>query len=515
MNRHFQRCSAIVAAGALLLMAGCTVGPDFKTPDASVAKRWSESGGGTTASPAQTVEWWKVFGDPTMTRLVRQAAQQNLSVEQAGLKVAQSRAQLAIAVGNAFPQLQQASGNLSYNRDPSFEPSKFTAASAGFDASWEIDLWGKYRRGVESANATLLADVAGYHDALISVISETARTYVSIRAIESRLKTVKKNIEIQTETTRIAKALWDRGAKDELDYQQSAATLFSTRSQVPQLNISLKQSHHALAILLGLPPQKMDGLLEGETATIPAPPTTIATGIPADLLRRRPDIRQAEFQAASRSEQIGIAKTDLYPRLSLLGGFGWNASDAPGQSLGELFNSTTFSAGIGPSVTWNVLNYGRIRNNVRVQDAVFEQSLNNYRQQVLNAAGEVEDAMVGLESSRVQAGLLKQGVDASQRALDLAMLQYKEGDTDFQRVLDSTQALSQQQDQHIQTLGNISTNAIALYKALGGGWKNTGRKTLLTDETRNAMKQRTNWGKLLPDSQPPNEDTSGAAKAAP
>ena len=173
------------------------------------------------------------------------------------------------------------------------------------------------------------------------------------------------------------------------------------------------------------------------------------------------------------------------------------------------------SGNIGPNATWNVLNYGRIRNNVRVQDAVFQQALNNYRQSVLSAAGEVEDAMVGLERSRVQAGLLKQGVAASQRALDLAMLQYKEGDTSFQRVLDSTQALSQQQDQHIQAVGNISTNAIALYKALGGGWKNTGRKTLLTDETRNAMKQRTNWGKLLPDSHPSNEDTSGAAKTTP
>lgn len=512
-SKHRLRTTCATVAGLGLLLSGCVVGPGFETPGAAVADHWAEGKGpAVTAGRKELVAWWKVFNDPVLNRLVAKASKQNLSLQLAGLRVMEARAQLGIAVGQAYPQVQQATGDLSYNRNGSLPSDRnFTAASVGFDASWELDLWGKYRRGTESASANLLANVAGYDDVVVSLTAEVAQTYVVIRTLEERIATAKQNIVTQTRSTEITKDLWDEGQKDELDYQQAATTLYATQSTVPALEISLKQAEHSMAILLGMPPQKMSGDLSGSKG-IPVPPATIAAGIPSDLLRRRPDLRQAEFQAAAQCAQIGIAKSDLYPRLSLLGSMGWNASDSGSNSLGDLFNSTSFGGNIGPSATWNVLNYGRIKNNVRVQDAAFQQALTNYRQLVLNAAGEVEDAIVGFERSRTQAALLKKSVDASQRALDLSTLQYKEGQNSFQRVLDSTRTLAQQQDQYIQTMGNISTNVAALYKALGGGWQAAKPATYVPTEVRKTMEARTDWGQMLgsPKNQPPaSAPTSG------
>ena len=322
-----------------LLLPACMVGPDFEPPEAPVAGSWAEGGRpGVTAGRKELVAWWKVFKDPDLNRLVNKASKQNLSLQLAGLRVMEARAQLGIAVGNAYPQVQQATGDLSYNRNPDLGSHPyFTAASVGFDASWELDLWGKYRRGTESARANLLASVAGYDDVVVSLTAEVARTYVMIREIEERIATAQQNIVTQTRSTEITKALWVEGAKGELDYQQAATTLYSTQASVPGLEISLKQAEHAMAILLGMPPQKMSGYLSGSKG-IPAAPASIAAGIPSDLLRRRPDIRQAEFQAAAQCAQIGIAKSDLYPRLSLLGSMGWSASNSGSNSLGDLLN---------------------------------------------------------------------------------------------------------------------------------------------------------------------------------
>lgn len=498
-NHRFEaELRSVVAAAFLLSVGGCMVGPDFQVPEAAVAAAWAESDAeGISAKRGDLLEWWEVFGDPVLNRLVKQAADENLTLQVAGLRVMEARAQLGIALGNAWPQVQQATGGLSYNRNPAFAPKpEFTAGSVGFDASWELDLWGKYRRGIESANANLLANVAGYEDVVVSLTAEVARTYTLIRSLQERIATAKENIETQKQSAAITKALWDDGAKSELDYQQAATTLYSTEATVPALEISLKQAEHSLAILLGQPPQDMAKLLGGPGG-IPQAPAAIAAGIPSDLLRRRADIRQAEYQAAAQCAQIGIAKTDLYPRISLLGSIGWNSTNIGSQSLNDLFNSTTFGGDIGPSASWNVLNYGRIENNVRVQDAVFQEALANYQQLVLSAAGEVEDAVVGFSRSHTQAALLKKSVDASQRALELAMLQYKEGQSTFQRVLDSTRSLSQQQDQYIQTMGNITTSAIALYKALGGGWQEGGRASYVPVDVRREMEERTNWGPLL------------------
>ncbi len=507
-----KNATASGAAGLALLTAGCVVGPDFVPPEAPVAGHWAEGGGGgVSVKRGDLVAWWKVFDDPVLDRLVAQASEQNLSLQLAGLRVMEARAQLGIAVGSQYPQVQVATGDLSYNRNPALAKPGFAAASIGFDASWELDLWGKYRRGIESANANLLANVADYNDVVVSITAEVAQTYVTIRSLEARIDTAEENIVTQTRSTEITKALWDEGEKSELDYQQAATTLYETQSTVPGFEIALKQAQHSLAILLGLPPQQMSGLLAGASA-IPAAPATIMVGIPSDLLRRRPDLRQAEMQAAAQCAQIGVAKADLYPRLSLLGSIGWNATNSGSRSLGDLFNSTTFGGDIGPSATWNVLNYGRIRNNVRVQDAVFQQAMTNYQQLVLNAAGEVEDAIVGFQRSRTQAALLNKAVAASQRALDLAQLQYKEGQADFQRVLDSTRTLSQQQDQYIQTVGNISTNVVALYKALGGGWQIGGVADYVPVNVRDEMEERTNWGRLLDDPHRSPTPASAAVK---
>jgi len=473
------------------------VGPDFEPPKASVASNWTESAESVlTSKPEDHPEWWKVFDDPVLDELVRRAHEQNLTLQIAGLKVLQARAELGVAGGQLYPQLQQLRADYGYHPNPGAAGGSFSAASFGFDTSWELDLWGKYRRGVESADANLFASVASYDDVLVSLTAEVARTYVLIRSLEQRIITAEKNIQIQTRALEITQVLSDGGTVSELDVQQAATTLHTTQASVPGLRISLRQAEHALSTLLGMPPEAVPDILAG-SKEIPSAPAEVAVGIPADLLRRRPDIRQAEFQAAAQCARIGVARAELYPSLSLIGTLGWGATDAAGASLGDVFKSSSFDADIGPSVRWNIFNYGRIKNQVRAQDAVFQQSIANYQNVVLGAATEVEDAMVGFLQSREQADYLRQSVKSSQRALDLAMLQYTEGITDYQRVLDTTRSVTVQQDQYIATMGNITLNLVAMYKALGGGWQVRLGKPFVPEGVQQQMSERTKWGKML------------------
>jgi len=475
------------------------VGPDFDPPHASVATNWSESAGTTLiAKAADHPEWWKVFNDPVLDELVQQAHEQNLTLQIAGLRVLQARAELGVASGRLYPQLQQVNAgyNYSYRPDSSAAGGSISSASFGFDAAWELDLWGKYRRAIESADANLFASVASYDDVMVSLSAEVARTYVLIRSLEQRIATAKKNIEIQSRTLEITRALAEGGTVSELDVQQAATALHTTQATVPSLRITLRQTEHALSTLLGLPPEALPNVLTG-VGDIPSAPAEVAVGIPADLLRRRPDIRRAEFQAAAQCARIGVAKAELYPSLSLVGTLGWGASDAGGGNLGDVFKSSAFGADVGPSVRWNIFNYGRIQNQVRVQDAAFQELLANYQNVVLDAAREVEDAMVGFLQSREQADFLRQSVESSQRALDLAILQYKEGMANYQRVLDSTRSLTLQQDQYIATQGNITLNLVSMYKALGGGWQVRIGKPFVPEAVQQQMSQRTKWGDLL------------------
>ena len=504
-HTNWQMAAGGVLGGALLLSGCTTLGPDFKQPEAQVEETWLEvQEPRVQALQAADSEWWTVFNDPVLTALVEQAYQQNLPLQVAGLRILEARAQLAIAVGAQYPQLQQLAGALSRTRvsenQPNFSPSiddSFWQANVGFDAAWELDFWGRYRRGVESAAANLGSEVANYDSALVSLSAEVARVYARIRTLEEGLAVARANAATQQRGYEIADVRFRAGAVSELDPAQALTQLRDTQAQIPSLEGSIRQARNALSILLGMPPQDLSELL-GE-GPIPAPPAQVSVGMPADLLRRRPDIRQAELQAAAQSALIGVAETELYPRLSLVGSIGFVTSDTNQSDLGDLFDGDSLAYSVGPSFSWPVFNYGRLKNNVRVQDARFEQLLTNYRNSVLEAAREVEDGLAGFLAARDATEYLRDSVNAAQRAVDLSMIQYREGAVDFQRVLDSQQRLLRAQDAYTRSRGEIITNLVATYKALGGGWEVRAGQNFLPQGTEQRMRERTDWGELIPD----------------
>jgi NodT family efflux transporter outer membrane factor (OMF) lipoprotein len=492
----------------ILLFSGCAVGPDFVRPDAPSEEEWIDSDvPQIKTEPADLTDWWKVFNDPTLDSLIETAYEQNLPLHIAGLRIMEARAQLGVAIGNQYPQLQQVSGSgtavqISDNAPNSSAADKFFYDyQLGFDAAWELDFWGRFRRGVESAQANYLASIAGYDDALVTLTAEVARTYVLISTFEERIVIAQANVDIQKRSLEIAEARFEGGLVTELDVQQAKALLNDTEATISRLKIGLRQSRHGLSILLGIPPGGLKDVLI-ESGTIPEAPAEVVVGIPADLLRRRPDIRTAELEAAAQSALIGVAKADLYPQFSLVGSIGLQSSEKGGISsnnanFSDLFDSDSITYFAGPSIQWPILNYGRITSSVRVQDARFQQLIVNYQNTVLNAYREVEDAMVGFLRSQEQVQYLADSVKASKRSVDLSLIQYREGVTDYQRVLDTQRFLTQEQDLYTAVNGEVALNLIALYKALGGGWQIREGKDFVNKTIKEEMQQRTNWGKTL------------------
>ena len=495
-----QRAARTWSLITAILTAGCTlVGPDFKTPDAPLVDEWSaEETPVINSQPPTDTRWWGVFNDTVLDKLIQTAYEQNLSLQIAGLRVLEARAQLGIVTGSLYPQSQALSGNYSYNRgkETPFTDQYFNQAGVGFDAAWEMDFWGKFRRGVESADANLIANIASYDDVLVTLTAEVARNYVLIRTLEERIRLAHENITIQTRSLELTTNQYETGAVTELDMQQATTQLRNTQASVPNLLISLEQAQHALSILMGMPPQDLNEIL-GNTNGIPTAPAEVATGIPADLLRRRPDIKQAELQAAAQSAQIGIADAELLPSFTLFGSIGWNVNDSGDDNLGDLFNSSNLSFSTGPAFQWKILNYGRLKNQVRVQDARLQQLLINYENVVLGAEAEVKNAISSFVHSGIEAGYRKQSADAAKRSANLSMLQYTEGVSLYQSVLDATRSLASQQDAYAVTRGNIATSLIALYKALGGGWEVRIGNDFVPADVREEMNERTDWGELL------------------
>jgi NodT family efflux transporter outer membrane factor (OMF) lipoprotein len=503
--------SVLAGAAAVLLNAGCTVGPDYAKPEAPVESQWiNRSDVRVRQKDVKLGDWWKVLKDPDLDRLVEEARRQNLTLQLAGVRILEARAQLGIATGQEYPQLQQLNGDLSYQQISANAPNttqfidrNFGTVGIGFDAAWELDLWGKFRRGVESSLANLDASVANYDDALVSLTAEVVRTYVLLRTDEARIQVARDNVKIQQRTLEIADALFSGGLITELDYLQAKSLLNSTLAVIPPLQAAVRQEKNALGVLLGQPPGRIDGYV-AQSRPIPVAPAEVAVGVPADLLRRRPDIRLAERQLATQSALIGVAKADLYPHFSLLGSINLRASDyalafATGGSseLSDLFNSKSFQYFIGPSLSWDIFNYGRITNQVRVEDARFQQLIADYRNTVLNAAKEAEDATIGFLKSQEQRSELQQTYEAAKRSTDLSLYQYKEGLVDYIRVLDSQRNLVTSQDALVRVTGDIATNLIALYKALGGGWETRTETDFVDKPIRKQMDERTDWGDLL------------------
>ena len=481
-----NRCSRGVLVVALcampLFFAGCTspleyfgnglkVGPDYRRPPAPVAEKWIDADDERVSSETTDLSgWWTVFNDAQLNELVLRASQQNLTLRQAGFRVLQARAQLGIARGNLFPQSQGAEGDYLRNglstaqANRSFIPEPFYSQfDVGFAAAWEIDFWGRFRRAIEAADASLNASVEGYDGVLVTLLGDVASNYVQLRAIEQQLVYVTTNIALQRETLGIAKARFEGGDATELDVEQAQSILSQTESQIPQLEIQRRTVNNALCVLMGMPVEDLETMLG--RGPIPSAPVDVAVGVPADLLRRRPDVRRQERLAAAQAAYIGVAEAEFYPALSITGNVGWGAAN-----FSDLLGPKSFQGNVGPSFQWNLLNYGRILNNVWLQEATFQEAVAAYQQTVLQANQEAENGIIQFLRSQQQAKFLAQSVASADKAVLVAAVQYKGGLTDYNRVATLQQNLVQQQNLYAQAQSNIALGLIQIYRALGGGW---------------------------------------------
>ena len=479
------RCRRVRAGlvACVLMLAGCTtsprewinngfkVGPQYSRPAALISDRWIEADDPNVKSRIDDYsQWWTVFNDPVLNTFVDKAYQQNLTLRAAGFRVLQARAERGVAAGNWFPQSQQFFAEYervqqSRNSVRTVPTRAFSNWTTGFDAVWEVDFWGRFRRAVEAADANLDAEVEQYDDVLVCLVAEVAASYAEIRTFQKRLQYAFENVESQRGSLKIAQLRFDHGAVTELDVEQAKANLSNTESLVPLLKIGLRQAQNRLCILLALPPRDLTDILS-QQQSIPTAPAEIAVGVPAELLRRRPDVRRAERQIAAQCARIGIAEADLYPQFLLKGAIQVEAFE-----FSQLFTSASNAGFISPSFRWNLLNYGRIRNNILAQDARFQQLVVEYQETVLKGSQEVEDALVAFLRSRKQVQYLVESVRAADRSVELVMIQYEGGAVDFDRVLTAQVFLSDQQDQLATRQGEVVHSLIGVYKALGGGWR--------------------------------------------
>jgi NodT family efflux transporter outer membrane factor (OMF) lipoprotein len=499
---------AIALAAAMIpALAGCAVGPNFGPPSAPVAGAYLESQNRAVRTDAQDYrDWWKAFHDPVLNHLVEIAYGQNLTLLSAGTRVLQARAELGVAVGEFYPQQQQGYGVTTYNRpshadaaaNPQLQLSNFWQSQLGLRAAWELDFWGKFRRGVESADAAYLASIATYDQVLVTLLAQVAKTYIGIRTLEKQIVIARVNIARQKEALRIARDRFNGGTATKLDVYQAENVLGQTEASVPQLTVQLQHGQNALRVLLGMTPEPLDGLLGRETARIPAAPAKIFVGIPADLLRRRPDVRAAELRAAAQSAQIGVAEADLYPAISLTGRIGGSASTINGAKLSSIFTPAGLTYSFGPAFQWNILNYGQITNNVRLQDATLQQYLVDYQQAVLKAQQDVEDGIATYLQAQLTVQALRRSVAAANGALGISIFEYQQGTRDFTSVLTSEQNLLQAQNDLVVAEGNVPLGVTAVYAALGGGWQIREGDDFVRPATNAEMRARTDWGDVLP-----------------
>jgi NodT family efflux transporter outer membrane factor (OMF) lipoprotein len=414
--------------------------------------------------------WWSVFNDPILNRLIENAYQQNLTLREAGARILEARAQLGIAQGNLFPQEQYAFGEysrvkLSQNVANPPISAWFSNWTFGFTGSWELDFWGRYRRAIEAADAELDASVENYDDVLVILLSDVASNYVQYRTFQQRITYARANVDIQRRTFGLATDKFESGQTTERDTSQAKQVLEETEALIPFLEIGKRQAGNRLCVLLGIPPTDLDSVV-GAGNGVPVTPRDVVVGVPADLVRRRPDVRRAERQVAAQSARIGVAVSDLYPHFSVLGTIGVEA-----EQFGDLFKSGSMIGEISPGFRWDILNYGRLVNNVRVQDARFQQLAYAYQNRVLEAGREAEDAIVLFLRSQEQTEHLAESVTAASRTVQITNDQYNEGLIDFTPIFVFQQNLTEQQDELAVAQGNIALGLIAVYRSLGGGWE--------------------------------------------
>ena len=463
-----------LAAGLLALAAACgALGPDHETPEASVPASWREEpGSGLAPGTAELAGWWRRLDDPVLEDLVERAARQSLDLRGSWARLREARALRGVAGAERLPSLD---GGLSYQRRGESDSTPLGGFvpdhdlwTAGLDAAWEIDLWGRIRRSVEAADAELAASVEDLRDVAVSVAAETAIHYVDLRAFQRRLAIARSNVDLQEQTLELVRARFEAGLVGERDLAQALTNVATTRSRLPELEIGQRAAENRLAVLLGLPPGALAAELAPEQP-IPVPPVEVAVGVPADLLRRRADVRRAERVLAAETARIGVAEGDLYPRLALFGSIGVASED-----FSDLFDSASGFFGIGPSIRWSIFQGGRLRARVEAQEARAEQALVAWEGAVLGALEETENAMTAFVREQARRAALLDAQTQAARAVELARTQYREGVTDFQAVLDSERALALLQDDVARSEAAIATDLVVLYKALGGGWEGEG-----------------------------------------
>lgn len=502
-----KRLTTLALAGSILILSACTtLGPDYQEPDVVWLQDWEPVAYGATADQSTQKQvdlrfWWQLFNDPILNKLIESARQENLQLRIAGLRIFESRALLGIAGSNLYPQVQQIGGAINYVNNQSFggdlpgSSQSFGNANIGFNLGWELDFWGRFRRGIESADAAFFASVANQQDVQVLISAQVTDLYFAYRTTEARIVIAYKNADIQKRSYEITESLYRNGEKSELDLQQAKTQYLATLSSIPALEIILLKIRNSLSALLGRPPGEITELAVADYK-LPVVATDNIKKIPASLLNRRPDIRAAAWQVATQSAQIGIAEADYYPSISLLGSIGLSGNSLSG-------SSSSGSASLGPSLQWNIFDFGRIKNNILVQDARLQQLIESYQNAVLQAAREVDDAAFSIQKTAEQKVLIDQAVVASERALELANTRYREGYADFQRVLDAQRAKFAQAERQLQTQGDHISAIISLYKGLGGGWTDMPVEKMIPEKTRATMQERSNWGGLL--TQPSSE----------
>jgi len=457
------------AAPALVLLAvtGCAaVGPEYRRPEPRTdLASWAQTPeAGLVASETDVSRWWQTLGDPLLSRLVETATAQNLDLDQARSRVREARAQRGVTAAAGLPSAT-ASGSAVRQRQGTAEPGSLFAT--GFDAAWELDLFGRVKRSTEAAGADLGAAVESLRDVQVSLLAEVALNYVEVRAAQSRLGLTRANVASQQETRDLVATRYELGLANELELSQADANLANTRSQLASIEADLARARNRVAVLLGQKPGTLDASL-AEPAPVPSAPAEVAVGIPADLLRRRADVRKAERELAAQTARVGVALADLYPRFRLSGALSFQATDAS-----NLFTALARVVSAGPSFQWNVFSAGSVRSNIEVQNERQQQALLGYEKSVLTALEDVENAMMAYARELDRREALREASGAARKAAELAESLYRDGLRDFLTVLDAQRSLFAQEDALAQSDARVTSNLIRLYKALGGGWTAT------------------------------------------
>lgn len=468
MNRLFL----IVGLPASLFLGACTVGPDYMAPDvAAVAPAtWRANTGNQIEKPAELAQWWRKLNDPTLNRLIGESIQGNLDLKSAEARIRQAVAVRRATSGDLFPSLSLSGSatrlQSARNSNTRFLPRVSESYKGGFDTAWEIDLFGGIRRSVEAARADQEATEENLRDVLVSLTAEVALNYIDLRSFQQRIAIAQSNLESQNETLEFVRSRQEAGLIEELEVERFVENVENTRAGIPTLKTSYVAAKNRITTLLGLTPGELDEVLSTSKA-LPTVPIRVAVGIPAETLRRRPDVQAAERQLASETARVGVAVAELYPKFALNGSIGVESLSAS-----DFFSAGSGVFNIGPSVSWNIFRAGTVRQNIAAQDAVQEQALIAYESAILNSLEEVENALTALTNEQIRERSLSRSAAASSKAAGIARSQYEDGGlTTFLDVLDAERSRLNSEDALATSRATIVSNLIRLYRTLGGGWE--------------------------------------------